>query len=58
MEIFAVEPKWRVTIGGNYEDFDDRIDELNYLAKKLDVFTYGSINKVYTFKRIEDEKIN
>ena len=50
----AINPKYRITSGGSYMDFDTPEEAMAYLKKMLEVYTYGSINKVYDFKEIED----
>ncbi len=55
MRIIATDPKWRVICGGDYEDFEDQEKAIKYLMERLLIFTYASINKVYTFKRLENE---
>ena len=55
--MIAVDPKHRVISGGSYKDFDTIEQAINYLRKKLKIFKYGSINKVYTFKHENKDTI-
>jgi len=49
-QMIATNPKHRVTIGGYFKDFDVIEDAIKYLNERLKIFTYGSINKTYSFE--------
>lgn len=54
VKMIAINPKWRITSGGTYEDFEDYEKAIAYMNHKLQTFSYASINKVYTFIRNDD----
>ncbi len=51
----AINPQQRVTSGGSYKDFDTITEALKYLESRVKIFAYGSINKVYTFEKIDEK---
>lgn len=54
--LVAISFQYRITSGGSYKDFDTPEEAIKFMKRRMKIFGYASINKVYTYKREEEKK--